>query len=744
MPPPSRPLSLLRLLSLCLLSHVLLVVQGWTSSPSSSSSRPTARIRQHGRRSAGLITSSSTTTTPTNILIIGNGGREYALAQSLLRLSTPRQIYVAPGNAGTQQLSPPQILNVPELKSNDLEGIVAFACKEAIDLVVVGPEDPLVKGLGDQLREADIPSFGPSAAAARLEGSKAWAKAFMHRHQIPTAAHVTFSDLATAQAYVQQHKLLVVVKASGLAGGKGVTVATTHAEALAALEAIMGPAAVFGVEAGREVVMEECLIGDEVSVMALCDGNGVVACLPCARDFKRLLDDDQGPNTGGMGSIAPVPGLTPEIESKMRAILQQVVEGMKEEGYPYHGLLYGGFMLTRKTREGGEEGEEGGEPKVLEFNCRFGDPETQSLLPLLPSTTNLAALMLQCVQGASTKESAEEGGEAAVAAADAASEGFAATVIAASEGYPTSTSPVKPHIIHGLPMAARVPGVYSVVHAGTARKVLANGARVMTVSGGRVLGVTSKASTLRLAILQAYHGLSEIRFQGMQYRTDIGAQAVRSAGAPVRVAVLGSTKGTSVLPLLKGKPGQFEVVLALSDTELENGLLANARAAGVKDCRFVGSNGGEGGGGGEGEKEAMEEKIEVALEEARAEVLLLNGYNRILSPRLVRVLRGRCLNVHPSLLPDFAGHFDLAVHQAVLDAERTQSGCTIHFVTDDVDQGPVLVQKTCVVAPGVDTAATLKTKVQALETEAWEEALRVFREDLPRVTQTIMAMGVQR
>ena len=694
--------------------------------------------RRHGRRSAGLITSSSTidptNTTSTNILIIGNGGREYALAESLLRVSTPRQIYVAPGNAGTQQLSPPRVLNVPELKVNDVEDIVVFARKEAIDLVVVGPEEPLVRGLGDRLREEGIPCFGPSAAAARLEGSKAWAKEFMQRHHIPTAAHATFSDLATAQAYVQQHTLPVVIKASSLAGGKGVTVAATHAEALAALEAIMGPAAVFGIEAGREVVVEECLVGDEVSVMALCDGNRVVTCLPCARDFKRLLDGDKGPNTGGMGSIAPVPGLTPAVASKMRQILQQAVEGMKEEGYPYHGVLYGGFMLSRK--EGGkaveEWEEEKREPKVLEFNCRFGDPETQSLLPLLPSNIGLAALMLQCVQGASRKTAAEKGS----ATEDAAGEGFAVTVIAASESYPTSTSPVRPHIIHGLSQAACVPGVHSVAHAGTARKVLANGARVMTVSGGRVLGVTSKASTLRLAILQAYHGLSEVRFQGMQYRTDIGAQAVRSARAPVRVAVLGSTKGTSILPLLKGKPGQFDVVLAMSDTELEDGLLANARAAGVKDCRYVG-------GGGEGGKEAME-KIEVALDEARAEVLLLNGYNRILSPRLVRVLRGRCLNVHPSLLPDFAGHFDLAVHQAVLDAGRTQSGCTIHFVTDDVDQGPVLVQKTCVVDPGVDTAAMLKAKVQALETEAWEEALRVYQEDLPRVTQTIMAMGVQR
>lgn len=695
------------------------------------------RQRHQGKRSAGLITSGSpidpTDTTPTNILIIGNGGREYALAESLLRVSTPRKIYVAPGNAGTQQLFPPRVLNVPELNVNDGEDIVAFARKEAIDLVVVGPEGPLVGGLGDQLREKGIPCFGPNAAAARLEGSKAWAKEFMQRHHIPTAVHATFSDFATAGDYVQQHTLPVVIKVSSLAGGKGVTVAATYEEALAALEAIMGPAAVFGIEAGREVVVEECLVGDEVSVMAMCDGNRVVTCLPCARDFKRLLDSDKGPNTGGMGSIAPVPGLTPAVESKMRDILQQVVEGMKEEGHPYHGVLYGGFMLTRK--EGGkEEGweEEKREPKVLEFNCRFGDPETQSLLPLLPSNTSLAALMLQCVQGASRETVAEKGS----GTEDAAWEGFAATVIAASESYPTSSWPIKAHVIHGLPQAACVPGVHSVVHAGTVRKVLANGARVMTVSGGRVLGVTGKASTLRLAILQAYHGLSEIFFQGMQYRTDIGADAVRSARAPVRVAVLGSTKGTSILPLLKGKPGQYDVVLVLSDKELENGLLENARAAGVKDCRYVG-------GEGEGGKEAME-KIEVAMEEAQAEVLLLNGYNRILSPRLVRILRGRCLNVHPSLLPDFAGHFDLAVHQAVLDAKRTQSGCTVHFVTDDVDQGPVLVQKTCVVEPGVDTAAMLKAKVQALETEAWEEALRVYQEDLPRVTQTIMAMGVKR
>ena len=729
-PSPVLPFTLLLLF--------LSVVNAW-SSTSFSTAHPTTRRRQqfhHILLASASVSSPTEANTKKSVLIIGNGGREFALAQALATAApTSRigQIFVAPGNAGTAAsptptlsvaaaASPQQqmIDNLPDLKPSDHAGIATYAKEHAIDLVVVGPEDPLVKGLADYLREEGIPCFGPSAAAARIEGSKAWAKEFMSRHKIPTASYAIFSDLQAAKKHIQQQQQLpIVVKASGLAGGKGVTVAETREKALVALEAIMGPSKVFGEEAGAQVVIEECLVGEEISMMGLCDGLTVKA-LPCARDYKRLLDGDQGPNTGGMGSIAPVPGLRAETIEKMRAILQQVVTGMREEGHPYQGVLYGGFMVDAT-----------GEPKVLEFNCRFGDPETQSILPLLSDGDDegqdLYALFTRSVQGTLADKAATP------THTHRQQQAAAATVIAASDGYPTSTNPVPQHIIHGLPIAARVPGVHSIVHAGTTKKVLNNGARVIATSGGRVLGVTGLAPTLRLALLHAYHGLSEVRFQGMQYRKDIGAKALRSASdTPVRVAILGSTRGTSVQPLLRGKKGEYEVVLVMSDQQ-DGGLLANAREAGVADCRFLG-------GGGGGSKEEIEDGIEKAMTETSAEVLLLNGYNRILSPRLVRVLRGRCLNVHPSLLPDFAGHFDLAVHQAVLDAGKTESGCTIHFVTDEVDQGPVLIQEKCVVEPGRDTAASLKGKVQALETLSWEAALRVYREDFPRIVDIMMKM----
>lgn len=712
-------------------------VEGFTLFPTAVSISSKAAPKH---RSVGIIASSSpnieTTTNHTarKVLVIGSGGREFALTQALLRLSSPEAIYVAPGNAGTQQLSPSVVVNVPELKPNDFKGITDFAQKHGIEIVVVGPEDPLANGLQDFLRESNIPCFGPSAAAARLEGSKAWAKAFMNRHQIPTARHATFSDLTAALEYVEHRTLPMVVKASGLAGGKGVTIAHSREDARKALEAIMGTTPVFGPAAGAEVVIEEYLVGDEVSAIAFCDGDSVAACLPFARDYKRLEEHDSGPNTGGMGSFAPVTDLTTDIAASIQNILVTTVKGMREEGHPYHGVLYGGLIITKGGAA--EDGRE--EVKVLEFNCRFGDPEAQSILPLLSDKIDLAKLMLQCAQGGRFGDTT--GRLAASTPRDLTTKNstFAATVIAASEGYPTATGSIKPHIIHGLPLACRVPGVCSVAQAGTARLVLANGARVVTVSGGRVLGVTGEATTLRLALLHAYHGLSEIRFQGMRCRTDIGAQAVRSQ--PVRVAILGSSRGTSVSKILTGKRGVFEVVLVMSDTQDANGILSKAQAAHVPDCRFLGADTG-GNGDSEMARDTLEEKIEVAMEESKAEILLLNGYRRILSPRLCRVLRGRCLNIHPSLLPDFGGHFDLAVHQAVLDAGRTSSGCSVHFVTENVDQGPVLIQKTCSVEPGFDTAATLKAKVQELEERAWEEAVRVYQEDLPRITRAILSMS---
>ena len=413
------------------------------------------------------------------ILIVGSGGREHALAWKLAQSSHVSQIYVAPGNGGTAELAQ----NVP-IPADDIPALSEFTQQEKVDLTVVGPEVPLVGGIVDAFQAKGLHIFGPSAAAARLEGSKAFAKLFMVEEGIPTAPGAVLRDYGAAHAYLRQQPLPIVVKASGLAAGKGVFVCSTLGAAEAALHQIMVERT-FGA-AGDKVLIEDCLMGEEVSLLAFSDGRTVMPMLP-ARDYKRALDGDEGPNTGGMGGYAPSPYVTPAIVRQVtQRVLQPTVDGMRRRGTPYVGVLYAGLMLT-------EQG-----PRVLEFNCRFGDPETQMLLPLLES--DLLDVLLACVQ-------------------DRLSEielrwrhGFNVGVVLASGGYPGATDKGKP--ISGLDVAAERADV--VFHAGTQRQ----GAQLVT-SGGRVMVVNAVAATLKEARERAYTAVDSIFFEGVQYRRDI-------------------------------------------------------------------------------------------------------------------------------------------------------------------------------------------------------------------------------
>lgn len=415
------------------------------------------------------------------VLVVGSGGREHALAWKLARSPRLERLFVAPGNGGTASLAE----NVP-IAATDIPALRLFAQKEQIDLTVVGPEAPLVAGLVDDFAAAGLRAFGPSASAARLEGSKAFAKRFMQEEGIPTAAGATFRDYEAALAYLRQQEGPLVIKASGLAAGKGVTVCTTLEEAEAALHRLMVERALG--PAGAEVVVEERLEGEEVSLLAFCDGRTVVPMLP-ARDYKRLSDGDQGPNTGGMGGYAPSLHLSSEVQEEVVSrILRPTVEGMRRRGTPYVGVLYAGLMLTPQG------------PRLLEFNCRFGDPEAQVLLPLLEN--DLLEILLACVEGRL--------GEIEVRWKEAAT----TCVVLAAPGYPGSY-PTGDEI-EGIQEAALLPGV-TVFHAGTR---LENG-RLLT-AGGRVLAVTALAADLSQARKRAYEAVRRIRFPGMHYRRDIG------------------------------------------------------------------------------------------------------------------------------------------------------------------------------------------------------------------------------
>jgi phosphoribosylamine--glycine ligase len=429
------------------------------------------------------------------ILVLGSGGREHAIGLKLAESPQKPELFFAPGNPGMAALG----TCVP-LAADDIPGLLQFAQEQKIGLTIVGPEVPLVKGIVDAFLAAGLVIFGPTAAAARLEGSKAFSKDFMARHRIPTAHYHTFRELEPARAYLDQVGAPVVVKASGLAAGKGAVVCMTLEEAHAALDSMLGPNAVFG-EAGHEVVIEEFMEGEEASVFAVCDGARFVL-LPTAQDHKRAYDDDKGPNTGGMGAYSPAPIMTPELlERTCREVIAPTLDGMRAEGWPYQGVLYVGLMLTPQG------------PKVVEYNCRLGDPETQCVLPLYDG--DLADLFLKAAHGGLQTATAE-------ALAKAASPSSSAVVIVlASGGYPGDYATGLP--IEGLDEASKLPEV-QVLHAGTRER---DG--VLATAGGRVLGVTGRGPNLKAALDAAYGGVSKVRFEGVHYRKDIGKKGLRAA-----------------------------------------------------------------------------------------------------------------------------------------------------------------------------------------------------------------------
>lgn len=420
------------------------------------------------------------------ILVIGSGGREHALAWKVSQNKSVSQVYVAPGNAGTA--TNPAMVNVPVTKIDEL---VKFAQAEDIALTIVGPEAPLSQGVVDAFRAADLKIFGPTKAAAQLESSKDFAKAFMYRHQIPTAKYQTFSNVSEAHAYIDANGAPIVIKADGLAAGKGVVVAMTLEQAHAAVDAMLADNKLG--DAGARVVIEEFLEGEEASFMVMVDGQHILP-LATSQDHKRLLDADQGPNTGGMGAYSPAPVVTPEIHAKaMREVIIPTVEGMAQDGIPYTGFLYAGLMITPA-----------GEVKTLEFNCRMGDPETQPIMMRLKS--DLVALAEHAVNGTLDQAEAEWDNR------------FALGVVMASANYPET--PKLGDEITGLPGDVQDAHVF---HAGT---VLKDG-KIVT-SGGRVLCVTGLGETVTLAQQAAYQLVEEIRFEGAQYRKDIGYRAIKN------------------------------------------------------------------------------------------------------------------------------------------------------------------------------------------------------------------------
>lgn len=428
-----------------------------------------------------------------NVLVIGSGGREHTLAWALARSPTVAQVYVAPGNAGTEwpaemQSGRAPSTNVP-IAADDVKALITFAHDPPsgrIDLTVVGPEGPLAAGIVDAFEDAGLRIFGPRREAAQIEASKAFAKDFMRECGIPTGDYVSFTEYAAARAYLQEDDGPVVVKASGLAAGKGVIVCDTRDEARAALHKIMVERA-FG-DAGETVLIEERLTGPELSVLAFSDGKTVIP-MPPARDHKRVYDNDEGPNTGGMGAYAPAPDVGESlVRDVQRTILQPAIDGMAARGTPYAGVLYAGLMLT-------EDG-----PRVLEFNCRFGDPEAQVIVPLLAS--DLAEVLLACVEG--RLDQVDVLWRPAVCA----------TVIMASPGYPGSYPTGR--TISGTDEVTALDDVM-VFHAGTACR----GERLVT-AGGRVLAVSALGETLKTALQRAYDGVERIHFDGAHYRRDIG------------------------------------------------------------------------------------------------------------------------------------------------------------------------------------------------------------------------------
>ena len=424
-----------------------------------------------------------------NLLVIGGGGREHALAWKLAQSPRASRVFVAPGNAGTA--ADPSLVNVDVTAVADL---VEFARRERVAMTVVGPEAPLAAGVVDAFRAAGLAIFGPTQAAAQLESSKDYAKAFMARHGIPTAAYRTFTDAAAARDYVAARGAPIVIKADGLAAGKGVVVAETVADAHAAIDAMLVGNSMGA--AGARVVVEDFLAGEEASFIVMVDGRNVLP-LASSQDHKRLQDDDRGPNTGGMGAYSPAPVVTPALHARiMREVVDPTVAGMAADGIPYTGFLYAGVMIDAA-----------GNPRVLEFNCRLGDPETQPIMMRLKS--DLVDLVGHALAGSLDVADAQWDRRVALG------------VVLAAHGYPEA--PRRGDPISGLDrITVATHPACMVFHAGTATGA---GGRA-EVSGGRVLCVTALGDSVRLAQRAAYAAVGEIGFAGMQYRRDIGFRAL--------------------------------------------------------------------------------------------------------------------------------------------------------------------------------------------------------------------------
>jgi len=414
------------------------------------------------------------------VLVIGGGGREHALAWKLAQCERVQTVYVAPGNGGTA--ADPALRNVPITAPMALAD---FAAAEKVALTVVGPEAPLAAGVVDLFRTRGLRIFGPTQAAARLESSKAYAKAFMQRHGIPTALYASFTDAAAAHAHVDQHGAPIVVKADGLAAGKGVVVAMEPAEAHAAIDHMLQGA-------GARVVIEDFMAGEEASFIVLCDGSHVVS-LATSQDHKRIFDGDRGPNTGGMGAYSPAPVVTPNVHARvMQEIILPTVAGMSRDGAPYTGFLYAGLMIDAQGR-----------PRTVEFNCRLGDPEAQVILMRLKS--DLFEVLMQATEGALDQVELRWDRRVALG------------VVMAAHGYPAA--PRTGDAITGLPAGS---AELQVFHAGTA----VDGGRLLS-SGGRVLCVTALGESVRLAQQHALEAVRGIHFEGAQWRSDIGHRAIR-------------------------------------------------------------------------------------------------------------------------------------------------------------------------------------------------------------------------
>ncbi len=424
------------------------------------------------------------------VLVIGSGGREHAMVWKLIKSTRVKKVFAAPGNGGISELAECLPLGVEKVVD-----LADFAASSPIDLTVVGPEVPLVHGMVDYFRQRKLPIFGPTKAASRLEGSKIFAKQLMQRYNVPTARFQIFQDLSEALNQLKNSPMPVVVKADGLAGGKGAIVAESREEAIQAVtgmlrEHLLG-------EAGNQVIIEECLQGEEVSVLALVDGSNFILLEP-SQDHKRALDGDQGPNTGGMGAYSPVPMASPDLLEEIRSkIFEPIVVGMANEGCPFQGILYAGLMLTAQG------------PKVLEFNVRFGDPEAQAILPRLK--TDFFELLLASMEGRL--------GEVQLTWDPRA----CACLVLASQGYPGKYDLGRE--ITGVKEAAELPDTL-IFHAGTKRE----GSRLLT-TGGRVLNVAALGETLEEALKKVYQAADRIQFEGRQFRRDIGARALRHAAS---------------------------------------------------------------------------------------------------------------------------------------------------------------------------------------------------------------------